>query len=171
RRSCSMSLRYCGEIGPPPSSFFTSAASSFWLRPLALRAFAIAWPKVVDWADICDHLLESAQKYACSRISELIPSCAEGFNREIEGTIAVRPTLGDEACLNRQAKQRCETRSHARSKRTKRSSLSYVPRFAPWFPRRDGFRRGRQPRSRWLQPTAATISYASIRFLFSSCAW
>ena len=40
RRSCSMSLRYCGEIGSP-SSLRTFAARSFWLMPSALRASAM----------------------------------------------------------------------------------------------------------------------------------
>jgi hypothetical protein len=45
-------LRYCGDIGPVPSSFRIIAARSFWLSPNALRAIAMALPKVISFGVI-----------------------------------------------------------------------------------------------------------------------
>lgn len=86
RRSCSMSLRYCGDIDPPPSSFITRAASSFWLRPSSLRAFAIARPKVIPSADICGSSRAAPCQSACSRICELILLILGVINRKVLAT-------------------------------------------------------------------------------------
>src|SRR5438477_12384820 len=48
RRSSSMSLRYCGEIGVL-SSFLSWAARSFWLTPSTRRASRMASPNVMAW--------------------------------------------------------------------------------------------------------------------------
>src|SRR5262245_62054930 len=45
RRSCSRSLRYCGEI-EVPSSLRIRAATSFWLSPARRRASVMVRPNV-----------------------------------------------------------------------------------------------------------------------------
>src|SRR3989304_9488118 len=66
-----MSFRYWGEIAPPSSSLTMSAASSFWLNLLALRAFAIACPKVMgrDAIGFSSFVMIVARHYADLRIA------------------------------------------------------------------------------------------------------
>jgi hypothetical protein len=55
-------LRYCGDIDPEPSSFWTAAARSFWLIPFFFLAAMMACPRVVVGVVIA---LASGEILAC----------------------------------------------------------------------------------------------------------